>query len=89
MPGTMDFVATGEPRDLIAALSLATGTMYSVQNVDPASRVFIRIQAAAPARTDRANVLHPWEVGYPTADPGESIWIWTDRPDAAVVVNEA
>ena len=76
----MDFDVTGTPQDIIAALSLSTGTRYSIQNIDPRGRIFGRVQATAPAAGDRGNIIAPGEFHYPEAGPGEGIWLWS--PDA-------
>ncbi|MCY4468371.1 MAG: hypothetical protein OXC08_06585 [Thiotrichales bacterium] len=90
MAGSLDHVVTDAPADLVSALSLTVGQAYSIQNVDPRDRVFVRIATAAPARTDRANVIPPYQFGYPTADAGEGIYVWTDLGrTAAIVVNQA
>lgn len=85
----MDFDVTESPQDLVAALSLSRGTTYAVQNVSPDARVFVRVQATAPARTDRAFVIRPFEFHYPQAGTGEGIFVWSPEGAAAVVVAEA
>ena len=89
MAGTRDFLVTGAPQDLVAGLSLTVGTTYSLQNVDSVARIFVRIQATAPTAGARGNILAVGEFSYPTADPGDGIWVWTDRPPAALIVNDA
>ena len=43
---------------------------------------------AAPARTDRAFVLSPYEFPYPSADAGEGIYVWCDSGKTAAIVVE-
>ena len=46
MVATRDFIVTDVPQDLTAnsrALALASDQRWSIQNVDPRSRVFIRV----------------------------------------------
>ena len=88
MAAATDYLVTETPADLVSALSLRTGQSYSIQNIDPRERVYLRIATAAPARTDRANVIAPFTFGYPSADAGEGIYVWTDAGEtAAIVVN--
>ena len=72
----MDFDVTETPRDIIAALSLSSGTRYAIQNIDPRGRIFYRVQATAPAAGDRGNIILPGQFHYPTAGAGEGIWLW-------------
>ena len=63
---------------------------WSVQNVDVRSRVFVRIQAAAPAAGSLGNIIFPGEIGYLEAAAGEGIWVWSPDDDAVpVVVNQS
>ena len=90
MADARDFDVTPVPQDLIAALSLIPGVRYSIQNIDPGARIFARVQAAVPSVGDRANVIQPFEIHYPTAAAGQGIWVWTPDPGgAAIMVNEA
>ena len=92
MVATRDFIVTDVPQDLTAnaALALASGERWSIQNVDPRSRVFIRVQVDAPAVGSLGNFIAPGEHGYPTADAGEGIWVWSPDDDAVpIVVNSA
>ena len=85
----MDFDATLVPRDIVAGLSLATGTRYTVQHVGVHGTMFVRESAAEPAPSARAFRV---EAGVPvTIEPdGEPIWFWTDEPDGVpVLVNAA
>ena len=86
----VDFEVTGTPQDILAALSLSTGTRYSIQNIDPRGRIFVRVQATAPAAGERGNIIVPFEYGYPTAGPGEGIWVWSpDVGGSVAFVTEA
>ena len=90
MAATQDFTVTLAPRDIAGPLSLVSGTRYTIQNIDPAARVFLRVQVSAPARTDRANIIQPLGAGAVSIDTGEGIWCWTDdEAGAAIVVNTA
>ena len=80
----MDFEVTGTPQDILAALSLSVGTRYSIQNIDPRGRVFVRVQATAPVAGDRGNIIVPFEYGYPEAAAGEGIWLWSPDPGGSV-----
>ena len=90
MADAADFTVTRARVDLVAALSLTVGVRYSIQNIDPGARVFVRVQQAMPTVGTRGNVIAPFEYGYPRVTANERIWIWTDDDGGAVVmVNEA
>ena len=73
-----DFDATNTPRDLVAALGLAAGTKYLIQNVSTVATLRVREAASAPAATARAFKV---EAGGPLSirpKAGQGVWLWTD-----------
>ena len=84
----MDFDATEVPQDIVAVLSLASGTKYKAQNLGPTASLFVREQTAMPATSERAFKLEAG--GHITIKPdGGPIWLWSDPGGAAVVLGEA
>ena len=88
---TRNFDATGDPANIVAALSLAVGTRYAIQNVDPNARLFVREAAVKPTGGAlRGFVLAPFESAGFKPQTGIGVWCWTDRADGArAVVGEA
>ena len=82
---SQDFDATMTPADVVAALSLERGTLYTVQNVDNRCTLRLRQAAAAPRASARA---HRIEIGsYMTIRPnGTPIWLWTDEKRGCDVI---
>ena len=81
----MDFDATVIPADVVVALSLAQGVLYSGQNVSGTSTLYVREQVAAPDLTDRAFRVESG--GRFTLRPsGEPIWAWTDELAGCAVI---
>ena len=80
-----------EPANIVAALSLAPGTRYAIQNVDPNARIFVREAAVKPTGGAlRGFVVAPFETGTFQPEPGIGLWLWTDRADGAkAVIGEA
>ena len=73
------------PMNLVSALALAVGTTYTLENVDPSARIFLRSAAVTPTGGAlRGHVLSPGELGYPTPEAGIGIWVWCDPRDAPV-----
>ena len=89
---TRDFLATPNPADLRGGLMLTDGQAYSLQNVSPDARVFVRwATGAAPTGVEAANQIPPGGTISitPTAGDGESCWVWSDPGGAMLIVNEA
>ena len=84
-----DFDATATPRDVVAALGLKTRTRYFVQNVAAAGTLYMRRQTGQPAATARALCMEPSGYGHFEVDTGEGLWVWTDEPDVAVIIDDA
>ena len=85
---SQDFNATGVPADVVAALSLTSGTQYTAQNVSTIATLFVREAVAMPAVTDLAFRV---EAGgnfsiKPDATP---IWMWTDNGSCPVILDDA
>ena len=73
------------PTNIVSALSLTVGTTYTLENVDPSARVFLRSAAVTPTGGAlRGHVLNPGELGYPTPRAGIGIWVWCAEQDAPV-----
>ena len=86
---SMDFDATGAPADIVAGLSLAVGTRFTIHNTSTVATAFFREAAVAPAPSARAFRV---EAGSAvTIRPGaDAIWVWTDdSAGCALIVTEA
>lgn len=86
---SMDFDASGEPQALEAALGLAVGTRYYVQNADTVASLRLRSAAVQPSRNARAHVLASGSALTVEPEAGESTWAWSDDGVCAVIVTEA
>ena len=85
----VDFDATETPRDVVAALSLTSGTAYTCQNVDVKATLFIREAATAPLVTDRAFRIESGGT-FTLKIAADPIYLWTDDADGcAVIIEEA
>ena len=87
---SQDFDASTAPQDIVAALSLAAGTVYSGQNVSTFATLRVREAASVPASTARAYKVEAG--GQFTISPktGEGIYVWTDESaGCAVIVTES
>ena len=84
-----DFDATTVPQDIVAALGLVPGTIYSAQNIGTVSTLYIREDSAVPEPTARAFRIESG--GHFTCSPtGNPIWLWTDDAGGCPVhVDEA
>lgn len=82
---SLDFDATDTPQDVVAALSLTSGTRYTGQNVSTIATLFVREVSAMPTVQDRAFKVESGGNFTITPD-GTSIWFWTDDPDGCPVV---
>ena len=85
-----DFDATTSSQDLVAALGLVAGTVYTGQNVSTTATLFVREAAAVPVPTARAFRIEAG--GHFTINPraGGPIWLWTDDPGGCpVLVDQA
>ena len=86
---SLDFDATRQPTDIVAALALTRGTIYTLQNVATFATLRVREVAAMPTGGERAHRIESG--GYFSMRPqGTPIWIWTDDPGGAgVIVTES
>lgn len=73
-----DMVLTTVAIDLVAALSLGVGMVYSVENLSTTATLLIREQRSQPIGLNGAKT----EAGSEALiQPGnEGIWCWTDDP---------
>ena len=84
-----NFDAGVAPRDIVAALSLATGKRWTCQNVDVKATLRIRESATVPLVTDRAFRIESGG-NFTIKIAAVPIFMWTDDPDGcAVIVEEA
>ena len=88
---TRNVVVTAGPANLVSTHSLAVGTMYALQNIDPSTPIYFRVAAVKPARTASAHVVPPYEFGYPRPESTTGIWVWCDpkHAPARAVITEA
>lgn len=78
---------TDTPADIAAALSLANGTAYTLQNVDPANRIYFAEAAAAPTPGGApAFTLAPGEAWVVTPDAADKPWAWTSPGQTARLI---
>lgn len=84
---TRNVDATPAPTNIVAALSLTVGTRYTLQNIDPAARIFLRTAAVQPTGGAlRGFVIAPFEAATVTPEANVGIWLWSDRADGAKAV---
>ena len=88
---TRNVDVTSDPTNIVAALSLAAGTRYAFQNIDPSARIFLREAAVKPTGGAlRGFVFAPFVDGTIEPSAGIGVWLWSDRPDGAkAVIGEA
>ena len=85
---SLDFDATAQPTDVIAALSLARGRSYEGQNVSTTATLYLRdvaVGGAVPEPTSRAKRVEA--SGTFTIRPdGDPTYLWTDAPGGCPVI---
>ena len=88
---SQDFDATAAPADLVAGLSLAVGTKFTVHNTSTVATAFFREAAVAPAPNARAfRVEASGAVTIRAKAAGDKIFVWTDDPGGCpLIVSEA
>ena len=87
---SQNFDATGAPQDIVAGLSLAAGTTYTVQNLASYATLRVREASAAPEADARALKIEAGGYFSITPTAGEGIFLWTDEPTGCpVIVTEA
>ena len=85
---SQDFDATGTPTNVVSALSLASGTRYTGQNVSTTGTLFVRESASMPNTTDRAFKVEAG--GNFTFKVDVALWLWTDDDAGCpVILDEA
>ena len=78
---------TTTPANIVASHALTLGVRYTLQNVDPAARIFLREAAVQPTGGAlRGFVIAPFTAASITPEAGIGAWLWTDRPDGAKAV---
>ena len=82
---------TMDPSNVVTALGLTVGTRFTLQNIDPAARLFVREAAVKPTGGAlRGFTLAPFEFGTFEPKAGIGVWLWTDRADGCkAVIGEA
>ena len=76
-----------DPSNVVSDLSLTIGAAYTIQNVDPSARIFLREAAVKPTGGAlRGFVLDPFVNGTFKPATGMGVWLWTDRDDGAKAV---
>ncbi len=83
---SQDFDATAAPQDIVAALGLAVGTVYSGQNTDSVATLFIREAAAAPPAGARAFRVEAGGQFTIKPEAGLGIYLWTDDPAGCAAI---
>ena len=80
-----------EPANIVAALGLTVGRVYTIQNVDANATIYLREAAVKPTGGAlRGFVLAPFGYGTIKPEANAGIWLWTDRADGAkAVIDEA
>lgn len=84
---TRNVDVTTDPTDIVSSHSLVVGTRYTLQNVDPAGRIFVRQAAVKPTGGAlRGFVIPPFGDATITPTAGIGVWLWTDRAESCAAV---